>query len=44
MEIKKIYDCPEALVSDDLINGGDDALNAALPEFRAGAIILYRRV
>lgn len=39
MDIKKIYDYPEALVSDDLINGGDDAINAALPEFKAGAII-----
>lgn len=43
MNTKKIYSYTEAMVSDDLIDGGDSAINAALPDFKAGAI-LYRRV
>lgn len=39
MNTKKIYSYAEAMVSDELMNGGDDAINAALPDFKAGAII-----
>ena len=39
MEIKKIYSYSEAMVSDALMDGGDDAINAALPSFEPGAII-----
>lgn len=39
MVTKKIYSYTEAMVSDELMNSGDDAINAALPDFKAGAII-----
>ena len=39
MNTKKIYSYTEAMVSDDLIDGGDNAINAALPDSKAGAII-----
>lgn len=39
MEYKKIYTSDEALVSDTLIDSSDDAINAQLPDFKAGAII-----
>ena len=39
MEYKKIYSYKEAMVSDELIDGGDEAINTALPEFEAGAVI-----
>lgn len=44
MNTKKIYSYAEAMVSDELMNGGDDAINAALPDFKPGAINLYCRV
>lgn len=39
MEAKMIYTNEEALVSDDLINQSDDAINKALPYSRAGMVI-----
>lgn len=43
----KIYNCAEAMVSDELMNSSDDVINAALSGFEAGAIIYtagYKKV
>lgn len=38
-DYKMIYSIDEALVSDELINGGDANINAALPNSKAGMMI-----